>query len=71
MRGAQWLELLCWHIPERYEHLVRYYGWYSSRARHTRADRGAVAVANVAAEEEIAVTPARQYLLPRTDHGLS
>jgi hypothetical protein len=23
MNGAQWLELLCRHIPDRYEHLVR------------------------------------------------
>ena len=24
MPGAQWLELLCRHIPDRFEHLVRY-----------------------------------------------
>lgn len=29
MPGAEWLELLCRHIPDRYEHLVRYVGWYS------------------------------------------
>jgi hypothetical protein len=29
MPGAQWLELLCRHIPDRFEHLVRYVGWYS------------------------------------------
>src|SRR5450759_978978 len=33
MPGATWLELLCKHIPDRYEHLVRYVGWYSNRAR--------------------------------------
>jgi len=33
MPGAEWLELLCKHIPDRYEHLVRYVGWYSNRAR--------------------------------------
>jgi hypothetical protein len=33
MSGAQWLELLCKHIPDRYEQLVRYCGWYSSRSR--------------------------------------
>lgn len=33
MPGAEWLEFLCRHIPDRYEHLVRYYGWYSSRTR--------------------------------------
>ncbi len=35
--GAQWLELLCRHIPDRYEHLVRIIGWYSNRARGERA----------------------------------
>lgn len=29
MPGAQWLELLCKHISNRHEHLVRYVGWYS------------------------------------------
>lgn len=24
MPGAEWLELLCRHIPDRYEHLVNY-----------------------------------------------
>lgn len=37
MPGAQWLELLCRHIPDRYEPLVRYLGWYSNRARGERA----------------------------------
>jgi len=37
MSGAAWLELLCRHIPDRYEHLVRYVGWYSNRARGERA----------------------------------
>lgn len=26
MPGAEWLELLCRHIPDRYDHLVRYGG---------------------------------------------
>ncbi len=26
MPGAEWLELLCRHIPDRYEHRVRYVG---------------------------------------------
>lgn len=33
MPGGEWLELLCRHIPDRFEHLVRYAGWYSNRAR--------------------------------------
>jgi hypothetical protein len=37
MRGARWLELLCKHIPDRHEHLVRYVGGYSNRARGERA----------------------------------
>jgi len=37
MPGAAWLELLCRHIPDRYEHLVRTIGWYSNRARGERA----------------------------------
>jgi len=27
MPGAEWSEPLCKHIPDRYEHLVRYGGW--------------------------------------------
>ena len=40
MPGAQWLELLCKHIPDRYEQLVRYVGWYSSRSREARKAKG-------------------------------
>jgi len=39
MSAAQLLELLCRHIPDRYEHLVRYVGWYSNRARGRRAKK--------------------------------
>jgi hypothetical protein len=28
MPGVEWLELLCRHIPDRFEHLVRCFGWY-------------------------------------------
>src|SRR2546422_7786051 len=31
------MELLLPHVPDRYEHLVRYVGWYSNRARGERA----------------------------------
>jgi hypothetical protein len=37
MPGAGWLAMLCKHIPDRYEHLVRYVGWYANRARGERA----------------------------------
>jgi hypothetical protein len=33
MPGAEWLALLCKHILDRDEHLVRYLGWYLNRAR--------------------------------------
>jgi hypothetical protein len=36
MPGAEWLKLLIRHIPDKSEHLVRYYGWYSSRCRGER-----------------------------------
>ena len=39
MPGVQWLELLCKHIPDRHEHLVRYYGRYSSRTRGVERER--------------------------------
>ena len=32
--GAQWLERLCGHIPDRYEQLVRYVG---PRGKHSIA----------------------------------
>jgi len=31
-----WLAQLCAHIPDRFEHLVRYAGWYSNRSRGKR-----------------------------------
>ena len=36
MPGADWLVQLCRHIPDRFEHLVRYAGWYSNRSRGKR-----------------------------------
>ncbi len=36
MPGAQWLKLLLQHVPDKGEHLVRYYGWYSNRSRGMR-----------------------------------
>ncbi len=53
MPGAQWLELLLQHVPDRYEHLVRYVGWYSNRSRGERAklkDAGAPATPATAVE---------------------
>ena len=58
MPGAQWLEMLCRHIPDRFEHLVRYVGWYSTRCRGERA-RKAVPGAAVQAPEDAQVVVAR------------
>ena len=41
MPGADWLALLCSHIPDRFEHLVRHAGWYSNRSRGKRRLSGA------------------------------
>ncbi|MCP4041364.1 MAG: hypothetical protein GY731_05310 [Gammaproteobacteria bacterium] len=34
--GAKWLEMLLQHVPDKGEHLVRYYGWYGNRSRGER-----------------------------------
>jgi hypothetical protein len=34
--ATQWLKLLLAQIPDKYEHLVCYYGWYSNRTRGER-----------------------------------
>lgn len=36
MPALKWLRMLMNHIPDKYEHLVRYYGYYSNRLRGTR-----------------------------------
>ena len=58
MPGAQWLEMLCRHVPDRFEHLVRYVGWYSTRCRGERA-RKAVATAPFQALDGAEVVAAR------------
>jgi len=55
MPGLEWLELLCKHIPDRNEHMVRYYGRYSSRARGAERERPEIEEP----EAEVS-TPARQ-----------
>jgi len=55
MPGAQWLEMLCRHIPDRFEHLVRYVGWYSTRCRGTRARASAPPPERQAAGDELTV----------------
>ncbi len=34
--AVTWLRLLLNHVPDKYEHLVRYYGYYSNRSRGAR-----------------------------------
>lgn len=36
MPALKWLRLLMNHTPDKYEHLVRYYGYYSNRSRGAR-----------------------------------
>ncbi len=59
MPGAQWLELLCRHIPDRTEHLVRYVGWYSNRARGERAK--ALKAQHALATPAAPVEPVREF----------
>jgi hypothetical protein len=59
MPGAEWLELLCRHIPDRYEHLVRYVGLYSNR---TRGERGkALKVQQAAKTPTAAIVPVSEF----------
>lgn len=50
MHGADWLAQICAHIPDCFEHLVRYVCWYSNRSRGKRR-RMATAPAEVATRE--------------------
>ncbi len=36
MPALKWLRRLLNHAPDKYEHLVRYYGYYSNRSRGAR-----------------------------------
>jgi hypothetical protein len=56
MPGGAWLALLCQHIPDRYEHLVRYVGWDSNRTRGDRAKEACLpaGVARPSPGEELA-----------------
>lgn len=65
MPGAEWLALLCKHLPDRDEHLVRYVGWYSNRARGERA-KGSLAARRCRAASRQASNPAPSSLpVPR------
>jgi len=66
MDGADWLVQLCAHIPDRFEHLVRYAGWYANRSRGKRrlsgadsADAARVQVASVHEARRVRSTWAR------------
>ena len=58
MAGAQWLEMLCRRIPDRFEHLVRYAGWDSNCSRGKRRLGGGN-------RDETRITPACKAMLGR------
>ncbi|MFH1562356.1 MAG: transposase, partial [Nitrospirota bacterium] len=37
----EWLAALCMHIPDKGQHLIRYYGYYSNKSRGMREKNGA------------------------------
>ena len=57
MPGAAWPKLLLQHVPDRGEHLVRYYGWYSNRSRGERNGL----------ESESTPTPSDETIEPDTE----
>jgi hypothetical protein len=38
--AMEWLAAMCWHIPNRGEQMVRYYGYYSNVVRGKRQQEG-------------------------------
>ena len=56
--ALEFLALLSAQIPQRYESLTRYYGWYSCRAR---GERRKLTQPAVAAEEEPRSTPSKSW----------
>ncbi len=52
MPALRWLRLLMNHVPDKYEHLVRYYGCYSNRSRGARklAEQDNVTAATIVIE---------------------
>ena len=69
MSGAAWLELLCRHIPDRYEHLVRYVGWYSNRARGERAKAAWARLIRKVYEADLLECPQCKGPIPRGTRG--
>ncbi len=53
--GAKWLQLLIQHIPDKHEHLVRYYGAYSSRYRGKHPGQTKASTPAAVTEEEHSV----------------
>jgi len=58
MPAIKWLRLLMNHIPDRCEHLVRYYGYYSNRSRGARRliDNGDDTAGSIHIDEPPAIT---------------
>lgn len=61
MPALKWLRLLMNHIPDKYEHVVRCYGYYSNRSRGVRrtAERNNNTPASVVIDESPAARNAR------------
>ncbi len=61
MPALKWLRLLLNHVPDKYEHLVRYYGHYSNRSRGARrlAKQDQPVIAPVTTDESAVTTRRR------------
>jgi hypothetical protein len=58
--GVSIRKLLLRRVPDRYEHLVRYVGWYFNRARGERAKQGLQETAVPSSALATAAEPARR-----------
>jgi len=60
--------MLCRHIPDRFEHLVRYCGWYSTRCRGERARSAAPQNVDHAPEDALALAARARSAWARLIH---
>jgi hypothetical protein len=58
--ALDWLARLVTHIPNRYEHTARYYGWYSNKSRGMRKKAGTDNVTPAVMSNELSSKEARQ-----------
>ena len=69
MHGADWLVQLCAHIPDRFEHLVRYAGWYSNRSRGGTRSRATRRRSPMASRANPDLPPRSRYRLNSLSEG--